>query len=103
MYNTVTLRKKRSLLAQFRSGTLPLAIETGRFKNQIPEERICEICKNGDIESEYHFLIICNAYARIRNNMYSQVTEIFPQFLHLDNNSKFLYLIKTNGKKYEIT
>jgi hypothetical protein len=55
-------RTKRSFLAQFRSGTLPLAIETGRFKNLKPEDRVCELCNCGDTESEFHFLSICIAY-----------------------------------------
>ncbi len=33
--------RKRSLLAQFRMGVLPLAIETGRFKSIPVEERVC--------------------------------------------------------------
>ncbi len=32
---------KRSLLAQFRMGVLPLAIETGRFKSIPVEESVC--------------------------------------------------------------
>ena len=37
-------RKKRSLLAQFRLGILPLHIETGRYTNTPIDQRICKIC-----------------------------------------------------------
>ncbi len=40
---------KRSVLAQFRSGTLPVKIETGRFRQLKPEERICELCDLGEM------------------------------------------------------
>ena len=37
-------RKLRSYIAQFRSGILPLEIETGRFRNIPLNERICKLC-----------------------------------------------------------
>ena len=49
-------RRKLSLLCQLRIGILPLRIETGRFRNFPVEERVCEICGNGDIEDEKHFV-----------------------------------------------
>jgi len=52
-------RNQRSLLAQLRTGILPLNIETGRFSNTKLEERICKICNSGNIENEYHFLFHC--------------------------------------------
>ncbi len=39
-------RRKHSLLAQFRMGILPLAIETGRFKGINVCERYCKFCQN---------------------------------------------------------
>ena len=62
-------KHKRSLIAQFRCGILPLHIETGRFKNITDpdtgkirklkaEERIRPVCKSGDIENEIHFLLL---------------------------------------------
>ena len=76
-------RRKRSLLAQFRMGVLPLAIETGRFKSVPLEERLCLLCNTGVIEDEIHFLCICNFYHRIRKVMYDNVCqqhELFPTF-----------------------
>jgi hypothetical protein len=37
-------RKMRSLIAQFRSGILPLQIEVGRFRNIPVENRVCFSC-----------------------------------------------------------
>ena len=61
-------RQDRSLLAQFRTGILPLRIETGKYQlNKDPntesfrklnvEERTCLICNTGDIENETIFYV----------------------------------------------
>ncbi len=53
-----SFRKRRSLLAQFRLVILPLHIETGRFRNMKPEERLCFIC-NMKMNSILH---VCAIY-----------------------------------------
>ena len=61
-------RSQRSIVAQFRSGTLPLRIETGRFTGLKIEERLCLICKdNISIETETHFLLECSHYTKERD------------------------------------
>ena len=62
----ITSRQSRSLLAQFRSGILPLKIETGRFKNLDVSERLCELCDLEEIEDEMHFLCVCPLYRNER-------------------------------------
>ncbi len=29
-----------------------------------------QVCKNGDVENEFHFVCICKAYTTLRNTMY---------------------------------
>jgi hypothetical protein len=59
-------RHLRSYICKLRCGTLPLAIETGRFnKPPIPlNERTCpfNFCYN-TVEDEVHFLIDCDIYS----------------------------------------
>ncbi len=55
-------RRQRSLLAQFRAGTLPVHNETDRWAGIQADERVCNICRNGNIEHEVHFLLICAEY-----------------------------------------
>ena len=45
-------KQHRSILAQLRSGSLPLAIETGRYRGLKLEERICKFCPLNLVESE---------------------------------------------------
>ena len=39
-------KRKRSLFAQLRVGVLPLEVETGRYRNILPENRLCPFCVN---------------------------------------------------------
>ena len=55
-------RFDRSLMSKFRCGILQLHIETGRFNQTKVEDRFCNICKEGFIEDELHFLCICSEY-----------------------------------------
>ena len=48
------------MLAQLRSGILPLHIETGRFSNKTLEDRLCTFCNSGEIENDTHFLFHCS-------------------------------------------
>ncbi len=66
-YLTIYLtRGQRSTLAQFRTGILPLRIETGRFTGEKECQRTCVFCKNNNVENELHFLFDCNLYANLR-------------------------------------
>ena len=66
-------RRKRSLLAQFRLGVLPLAIDTGRFKSIPVKERVCVLCNMNAIEDEMHMLCTCTLYQPIRIEMYNNI------------------------------
>ena len=57
----------RSVIAQMRSSTLPLKIETGRFHNVNVEERLFESYNLNLVESESHFMFVCPCYKEFRN------------------------------------
>ena len=75
---------ERRMLGKLRLGCLPLRIETGRYsKPRLPEaERVCLVCPSEinspdisakslpSIESEFHFLFECEAYAFERAKWY---------------------------------
>ena len=99
---------KRSLLAQFRLGVLPLAIETGRYKltkdkvgnwrRQTPEERICPVCNLNTIENETHFLIDCVQYKDIRDEMFRKININDIQFRNNSSEEKLIYLMENCNK-----
>lgn len=57
-------RSERSVMAQLRTGILPLRIETGRWAcpRLLPEERLCQVCNSGSVEDEVHFIFKCQNY-----------------------------------------
>ena len=65
--------KQRVLYARLRSGTHQLRIETGRWRKEPEEERVCKVCITGSVESEAHFLLDCYVYNRLRQSMFKQI------------------------------
>ena len=63
--------QERSIISQFRLGTLPLKIELGKFINRKVEDRIC--CCNNGVEDERHFLFDCILYQDIRDIFFNDV------------------------------
>lgn len=73
-------RNQRSLIAQLRTGILPLTLETGRFVQIPEEERLCRLCELGEVESESIFLLYCTLYDEFRIpmfEMFAQNPELF--------------------------
>ena len=79
-------RSHRSLLAQLRSGILPLRIESGRFQNICdpktgktrklkPQERVCTLCDLNLVEDEIHFVCICSKYCTLREKLFNTVIQ----------------------------
>ncbi len=92
-------RHKRSLIAQFRMGVLPLAIETGRFRSISLEERLCVLCDVNVIEDEKHFLCNCKLYEDIRQTMYDNVSQNYQLFPTLNVDEKFHFLVMNEWKE----
>jgi hypothetical protein len=103
-------RYNRSLLAKLRFGVLPLQIETdrytrikdditGQYRLLLREERVCRICKNGEIEDELHFVCICDVYKVSRRILFEKVNMINNEFVEWNLQDKFLYLMKNNQKE----
>ena len=73
-------RRKRSLLSQFRCGILPLKVETGRYLQIPPEDRICEFCDGNCIEDEMHLFFDCDFYSDLRFEFLENVFVKYPNF-----------------------
>ena len=95
-------RYERSLLAQLRLGILPLRVETGRFVNESLNNRICTLCNLLDIEDEIHFVCRCPIYDNPRLQLFQIAFEGNPNFYHLTQSDKFIYLVKHHYKKLAI-
>ncbi len=62
-------RKHRCILAQFRSGTLPLQIETVRWQNLPIPERLCLVCAEDAVENDFHFISVCKKHKDMRDKL----------------------------------
>jgi len=68
--------EQRCYLAMLRSGTNCLRIETGRWRGEAVEARICLLCGMGAVEDEEHLILGCCIYNEMRENLYEQVNEL---------------------------
>jgi len=83
-YVTLNLTpSERSLLAQIRSGTLPLEIEVGRFRNIKVEDRLCKLCNLNVTEDETHFIFECPFYHDYREDLFSYVINAKNDYVYL--------------------
>ena len=73
-------RSSRSIFSQFRTGILPLRIETGRYNNLPLHERLCVYCQENEIEDEFHFLLECPLYTDMRQELLNQCNQIVSNF-----------------------
>ena len=64
----------RRLFTMLRSGTNSLRIETGRWKKEPLDKRVCDIClSQNQVEDEMHFLLDCVVYNAARERMYDEI------------------------------
>ena len=88
----------RQAIAKFRCSSHILEIERGRHTNpKTPvAERLCGMCH--EIEDEKHFLIHCRMNARERDDFYSKIDRTDADFRHLDDEEKFIYILRNTNK-----
>jgi exonuclease III len=79
--------KHRKCLTRFRISAHDLAIERGRYQKIERHNRLCKCCNMNVIENEYHFLLVCPAYAEIRKSCLNQY------YCHWPNIQKFVNLM----------
>ena len=56
-----------------RSGTNSLRIETGLWKKEPLEKRVCDSCLASQVEDEMYFLLDCGVYEAARESMYDDI------------------------------
>ena len=64
----------RRNFTSLRLGSHKLEIESGRFQNIPRENRLCKLCQQGVVESEFHFLLCCNQYHTLRDKYFGNMS-----------------------------
>lgn len=85
----------RSALTRLRISAHNLRIETGRYGRQRIErnDRICQCCVSGDLEDEYHFILICPAFKELQSQYIKKYYYTRPSMF------KFIELLRTTNKQ----
>jgi hypothetical protein len=75
-------RMERRTMALFRSGALPIAIETSRYsRTSTPvDSTLFDLCDMGVVESEKHFLLDCPLYSDLRYDLYYECSKYIDNF-----------------------
>ena len=92
-------------MSQFRTGILPLEIQTGIYvpilnnnlkknRKRTANERICKLCRLNDIENEYHFLCVCPVYNSRRTILFEEIELKHVHFHGLSLSDKFIFVMK---------
>ena len=70
---------KRRTITMLRCGCLPLEVETGRYRSpKTPiSSRTCQLCNDGSIGDEVHFLNCCRPLHKLRAKLYQAVSETY--------------------------
>ena len=68
-----------------------LEIETGRYSNIDRRDRLCKLCNQNAVESEYHFILCCCKYTSIRKKYLCN--------MHWPNINKFNNLMSSKNSK----
>lgn len=90
-------KTQRSLCAQLHFGTLPLPIETGRFRGEPEEQRLSLLCDLGQIEDEIHFKFHCPLYDEFRCVFFLKISVLNSSFFYLDDYEKLELSFKTGA------
>ena len=91
-----TNRSLRILTTKLRLSDHQLSVEVGRRKvPKVPREnRICEMCNNSLIETEFHFLAECSHYSLARRKLFDGIYSKFPQvkYLSMIDQIQFIFI-----------
>ena len=66
-------------------------IEKGRHQGLQENERLCPFCDN-KIENEFHFVMECNTFDVLRQQLFIEMVGIDNVFNELDDNKKFIFI-----------
>ena len=89
-------RYERSILAKIRSGTLPLEVETGRYRQVPLDERICKLCQ-ASIENEIHFLVDCHFYDDLRYDLFNTMSNEYTDFIDQPSIVKYILIMLSSN------
>ena len=84
-------------MAQFRSGTHWLKIETGRYENLTRAQRLCTECCV--VEDEIHYLMECKQFCAEKANLLNMSSTLMANFDNLTKSDQFQQIMKSTDRQ----
>ncbi len=99
LYSTKNINHTLSLF-RFRISSHNLRIETGRYtRPKMPEhDRICIYGTQQSVETEQHFLLVCDLYNNEKSELLNSVIRHSLDLTDLTNEEKFIMLMANKDK-----
>ncbi len=97
-------RDRRRTLVMLRTGCLPLAIETGRYRSpKVPlDKRTCQACSTNSTEDQVHFIAECPAYKDQRVKLFLEASKYIHDFYSLSSTAKTIGITRLSGYEFEV-
>lgn len=86
-------RNYRSSFAKFRCGVAPIGLEIGRYFNIPENQRLCQLCTSGEVESEKHVLLNCSLYNDLRYSLFNSMSDSVPGFNQLSSDEQLCHIL----------
>lgn len=88
----------RKLLTCMRLSSHCLEIEIGRYNNVDRQNRVCKLCSQNMVESEFHFMLCCPLYKFIRSKYLGRcswpTTQKFNMLMSIKNRKCLLNIAR---------
>ena len=82
----------RTNICRMRLSNHELMIEKGRHQHLRRDQRFCPFCPNL-VETEEHFILFCKTFSQIRDELYREVKDLFPNLEGYDTESQLKLLL----------
>ena len=90
-------KKVRKCLTNFRISSHKLEIEVGRYKKIDADVRFCQLCKEGFVEDELHFMLECKCYEIERKVFIQHVIKVCAKYTELDKKQQLIWLLSNES------
>ena len=87
----------RNVISKLRLSSNKLAVVTGKWYKIKKENRLCNFCNLNDIEDEFHFLIDCPNYKKLRESTLKSIQDTKHSDLSRGNITKKIGELFSNG------
>ena len=94
-------RRLGRVMAMVQGGTIGLWIESGRWRGEPRERRICQSCNSNEIEDTEHWLIRCSTLNLWRQSVFESLEYHVSEFRFLSDEDKQIFYSTWPARKLQ--